>query len=173
MLYSLALFFEESVVKQILEYSKKVSKSFGKPYYPRDGEWIPHITLLRWESKKELPSKQVKKIIRLSRKPLNVTFSGLTLLPSNNKAWGVWVEISVLKSKELLELQQKLLQQLRGVKIVSNVGDRFRPHVTLNRIKNEKNRCIAELDIKLLRRKEVRVFPKLGMGKKEFAWLDK
>ena len=73
-----------------------------------------------------------KRTISFLQPSYYVNFSGLTLLPSSSGK--IWVEIQVLKSQEILGLQSRLLK-LRGIKgnkIFNAVGDKYRPHVTIN-----------------------------------------
>lgn len=67
---------------------------------------------------------------------LTVDFSGVTLLPSSKE--GYWVELSILKNKALIRLQEKLLEKLKAFKILSGVEDKFRPHVTFAKTKSGK-----------------------------------
>ncbi len=171
MLYNLALFPEREVSNAIISYADHINKDLDATDYEMDLTWVPHITLLKFEAKKPLSAKFISEMMKLAKKPLKVTFSGLTLLPSHKE--GVWVEISILKNKELMELQEKLLQRVKNVKIISGRGNRFRLHITLSWIKNKKDICISKLDTDLLRKKDVRVFPQLGVGEKDFIWLKK
>ncbi len=64
---------------------------------------------------------------------VKVNFAGLNLLPS--KQDGVWIESATLKSDLLIEIQTKLLEKLADINILNSTSDRFRPHVTIGRIK--------------------------------------
>lgn len=63
----------------------------------------------------------------------SVNLSGLTFLPSSSGS--TWVEISVLKSKVLSELQDAIVDRFGSNNIQNDIGDLYRPHLTLGKYK--------------------------------------
>lgn len=157
MKYNVALLFDEETNKEIINYSKEINKNFDTTS-ELDEKSIPHITIFKFEAEdfKE----------ELSFKPFKVTFSGLTLLPS--KDGETWVEISVLKNKYFTEIIEKL-SKLKNIKILNEIGDTFRPHITLSKIRNKKIN-IEDLDYSILRKKQVQGHLCLGEAKGEFKF---
>lgn len=152
--YNIALLLDDGTAKEIIEYYSSVREGFNVEY-GLDVSSRPHITVLKVESDEEID------ISGISFEG-GVTLSGVTLLPSRQN--GLWVEIAVLKSKALAELQENLLELVGGCEIKSGTGDRFRPHITLCRTKDT-NCSIEKLGPDLLRRKDVPV--RLALRKSE------
>jgi len=135
MIINIAIFFDKETEREIVSYSNKLGIKL---------KFRPHITLVKFEG--EEPSKELMKKI-IDRK-IKLTFAGLTIVPSHNR---VWIEISVLKSKELIELQKEILDVVK-IKPRNEIGDNYRPHITLANINENKNINISKLDINLLKK---------------------
>jgi len=157
MKYNIALLFDKEINKQIIKYAQKINKNFDTTS-ELDDKSIPHITIFKFEAE-EFKEK-------LFFKPFNVTFSGLTLLPS--KDGETWVEISVLKNKYFTEVLEKL-SKLKNIKTLNEIGNNFRPHITLSKIKN-KEINIKDLNYPLLRKKQVQGNLCLGEAKGKFKF---
>jgi len=127
-----ALTFDTKTNKEILNYFKKLD------IIGLTEKSIPHITVLKFEGTQPNIERE-----------LEVEFAGLTILPSRKK--GYWIEISVLKSEELLSLQEDLLATVG--KTFSGVQDRFRPHVTLGKVDSFQSSCFEKILRKKVRAK--------------------
>lgn len=156
MIYSFALVFDKEINQKVLDFQKEIIKSF-----PANEPWIisnPHATFIKFDSKNNFDENFLK--ILSEGKEIDIEFSGVKFLPSRED--GCWIEISILKTKEIINLQEELLQEINGCKILSGIGEKFRPHITL--VKTEKGNFILEkLDPSLLRKNKIKA--KLVLGK--------
>ncbi|MCK4650048.1 hypothetical protein KAT36_02340 [Candidatus Pacearchaeota archaeon] len=149
MIYNIALVFEERINKQIHDFYGIIKDNLNLEF-GLESRSIPHATLIKFESKEELNSEKLSSIIEDMADDIKVDFSGITLLPSKSSI-DCWVELSILKSQKLIEIQRVLISKLKDYDIVSGINDRFRPHITFCKTKNcEFN--IMNLDSSLLRR---------------------
>jgi len=82
---------------------------------------------------------------------LEVEFAGLRLVPS--KDGKTWVEISVLQSEKIRGTIKEFCSLFPNIKIISDINDKFRPHITLCRVKNQDSINIKELNYELLKSK--------------------
>jgi 2'-5' RNA ligase len=94
--------------------------------------------------------------------PVPLSLAGLTFLPS--KEGHLWIEIAVLKNKNLQELQHAVVLLVGDSRIHSGTSDSFRPHITLARALNI--RCLEgiRVDENVVRRKNVAGQISLGLS---------
>ncbi len=153
--YNFALILEKETEKEIIKLAKKINKELDTEF-TFNGKLNPHITIIKFETdKNDLILKKIEKL----KTPIEIQLAGLTLLPSENGR-GTWVEISVLNSENLRDLQNKFLPFIKKGEIISGIKENFRPHLTISKSKNSDNLKIKELDYKILRKK-TRAFPRL------------
>ena len=163
--YNFSLVFDKDTEDQIREYANKINPSLNTKF-DLTAESIPHISLIKFNTTDELNSTTIKQIENLCPKELDVTFSGLTLLPSHNA--GTWIEISVLKTNNLIKLQKQAELLLPNAQILNQIGDMYRPHITLSKTTYTNNLTISNLDSVLLRKKNIRVQANLSLAGKHF-----
>ena len=162
-IYNFALLFDNDFANSLVGYANVISKSFDAFFSLQKDT---HVTVVKFGTKKPLSEVTLSKLKKLSKKPLKVNFSGLALVPSHKE--GVWVEVSILRSAALIDLQRKVLALIKGATILSSIEDRFRPHVTIALIKN-KDVHISSLPVSLLR-KEAIAYPRIGLSDKDYHW---
>ena len=139
--YSLCLVFDENFKEKLFAYVRELCKDF-------DTTWVldetsdPKVTVLKFKSDKDFDDFSGE---------MKITLAGLNLLPS--KDGGTWIEVRVLENKEMLDLHEKF----GNVEILNEIGKDFRPHITLCKLKGQKNINIFELNYDLLRKKDLKV----------------
>lgn len=159
MIYNVALIFNKKINKEIINFYFGI-KSDLNVIFDLNQLSIPHITIIKFESQIKLSKKELINITKNIKSEYFVDFSGITILPSKNK--GCWMEISVLKSHELINFQNELKKKLKKFKSISGIDDKFRPHITLAKTQNDKIK-FNKLDYSILRKKQVSA--KLAIGK--------
>ncbi len=99
----------------------------------------------------------------LTRSPIQVEldFAGLTGLPSSDGS--TWIEISVLTSRSLLNLQERIAGLIGPHNVKNDIGDRYRPHITLGKLATQTIPNLS-LPYDLLRAKKVKTQLKIGQG---------
>jgi hypothetical protein len=111
-------------------YSQYLSQASASRFVLGTGS-VPHATMLQFESR-ITPTDVVShfKQLELSDE-YKVTLAGLALLPTDSG--DLWCEIAILKSAELLRLQQRLVEAFSEAiaKVTNGIGDAFRPHFTV------------------------------------------
>ena len=154
--YSFILTFEPEFQEKLYTYAESLNKEIDTSY-KLERDTIPHITVVKFESEKELSSDQVSKLRSLLPIDIKVTLGGLTLLPSHSG--GTWIEISVYNSIVLGSVQKRILEALEGmdVEIKSGTNNNFRPHITLSKAKEKNNLNIKELDENIVRTEGTKV----------------
>ncbi len=140
MIYNLELVFEEAVQNKVVSYANKISQDLETDYILAEN---PHVRLIKFETENEITQE--------FKEELEVEFTGLRLVPSKDEK--TWVEISVLQSEKIRETIKEFCSLFPNIKIISNIDDKFRPHITLSRVKNQNNINIKELNYKLLKSK--------------------
>lgn len=165
MKYNIAIVFKEEINQSIYDTYNKIKDNLDIAFGLQNNS-TPHSTIIKFESKNELTSKEIKTILT-DIDDITVGFSGLTLLPSHSG--GYWVEISVLKSNQIIDLQNILIQRLKKVKILSGIEDRFRPHITLAKVKGGTIN-LDDLSYLLLRKKSVKAEVVIGRADSIFEF---
>jgi 2'-5' RNA ligase len=90
---------------------------------------LPHLTVVQWAGASQQSLRD--KLLTLSDGSIGeVTLAGLTVVPGPEN--DNWIEIPVLSSRWLRDLQASALELTRDLgTVVNGVGDRYRPHVTV------------------------------------------
>ncbi|MEA3514556.1 MAG: 2'-5' RNA ligase family protein [Nanoarchaeota archaeon] len=163
--YNFSLVFDKDTEEQIREYAIKINPALNTQF-DLNAESMPHITIIKFNTTEELNSATIEKIENLCPKELYVTFSGLTLLPSHNA--GTWIEISVIKTNNLIKLQKQAELLLPNAQILNKICDGYRPHITLSKTVDVNNLTISNLDSAILRKKNIRVQANLSLAGNHF-----
>lgn len=127
--YNIALVFGQEVSEKIVSYARDLYRLIPSDVVLGENS-RPHMTIAQFE----LQQDQAKEIWEYCESSVVETpalnFSGLTILPSSKG--GAWLEISVLKSHELLVIQDKMKRIIETYAVLKNdSGDDYRPHVTI------------------------------------------
>lgn len=165
MIYVFGLKFDKKIEEQIHKFAETINKNMDLEYALAPTT-TPHITLAKFEADGQLDRKLINKIKTKFKNPISVTFSGLTLLPSQEGV--TWIEIAFRKSKEILDLQEKFCAMIPNIETQNSRGDYFRPHITVSKKKNMKDLNIPVLDYKILRAKDIPAYPRLSHSGKNF-----
>lgn len=160
MIYNIALTFDKETSDQIYNFYKNIKNNLNVDVGLEKNS-IPHATIIKFESQSELDKNELNEILNDLECDITVDFSGITFLPSRSGE-GCWVELPILKSKQLVEIQNKLLTKLTDFKIVSGTENRFRPHITFVKTKDCKT-SFDDLDSSILRKAQVNA--KIVIGK--------
>lgn len=160
--FNIALTFESEVSQSIISYAKEL-------YNNIDSDVIlgvnsnPHITIgqfnigdieaqLIWDKYKLIANELPK-----------INFAGITILPSSNG--GAWIEISVLKSEALLNLQNSLITVVKPYgELTNDTGDKYRPHITIAHTEEGNEFVKFPFEYKALRLKSVITSLGIGLG---------
>ena len=160
--FNIALTFNKEVSQKIIEYSNGLYKILDSDVILGVNS-TPHMTLGQfivedneaktvWESYKS-------KITELPK----VNLAGLAFLPTNEG--DVWIEITILKSNALLNLQEVLIKTLAPYGILTNdIADNYRPHITIAHSIIGKELPKYPLDFNVLRLKSVSTELGIGLG---------
>lgn len=127
--YNIALTFNKEVSRKINTYSQLLCSNIESDFILGENA-TPHMTVAQFEVS-DLHAKEIwNSCLKLKNTTPVIHFSGITILPSSNG--GAWIEISVLKGKELLILQEnvKNIINLYG-SLKNDFGDMYRPHITV------------------------------------------
>jgi len=143
-----------------LQPSSKISKEIEKFFSNikndlaiKNTSLEPHVSIVKFESERELSADELNNLILGINPEIEIELAGLNLLPSRQT--GYWLEIPVLKTQTLISLQEKLLNKLNDYNILNSTGDRFRPHITLAKVKNG-DINLKNLNYSLLRKKQIK-----------------
>ena len=169
MKYNLALLFNKKNNTEIFDFYSTIKNGLNVEFSLQKSS-IPHVTIVKFESQKKLSEGKLENLLIGNDEQIFVDFSGIAVLPSRSSG-GVWIELSILKNKQLVELQNKLTKELGDYEITSGVHDRFRPHVTLAKTKN-KVVNFDDLDTSLLRKEKVPARLAIGKADSVFEFLN-
>ena len=164
MIYNVALVFEKGVGEEIYGFYEKFKGEMDFEFGLKKDS-VAHASVVKFESEEEVDG-----LLDGLGGEWEVDFSGISFLPSHSGE-GCWVEISILKSGRLAEIQEKLVERLAGCEIKSGVGDRFRPHVTFGKMRDCSVR-VSDLDYFVLRKKGVRARLVVGAADEDFEFYE-
>lgn len=164
--YCLALLLDKDVSGRVVQFSEAIGR-LAPSRLILGNSALPHVTLVQFEANERL-ARASWKSTRWRRGRLRLNFAGLTLLPSHRG--GAWIEIQVLKSRAIAELQDYLLSRrpLRDIRPLNAVRDEFRPHVTVGYADTFPER-LPPLPVELLRAPSVTVTLCLGLVSDHYA----
>ncbi len=104
---------------------------------------IPHITICQIAFKDQKTADQkIPQLLalweQLPKQPFFPQLTSLVLTPGDATYPGIWIDMNVERSL-LIDLHNKLLKELKamGVECKNASGEKYRPHLTLARIKPE------------------------------------
>lgn len=159
--FNLALIFDDDFSEKIINYAQRLNQA-GRSKLQLGQSSRPHITIIQFDTSQEKAKKLWTAISELKKEPISIYAAGLTFLPSSGG--GAWVEIAILKSKALLDLQDISIAALPDVKLISDVGDAYRPHITLARFIEGEIPMGFPLDYEVLRADGVLAYAAIGRG---------
>ena len=158
--YNIALLFSRDLELSIIEFAAMLVAGHDASHVPAPNAQ-PHLTLLQFELDEGNFHKMRNRCLSSLPNVVEIDFSGLTFLPSSKG--GMWVEISVIRTNALVEVQQRCLEVLGHIEVLNKTGEKYRPHVTLGRFKEYKIPPIS-LDYALLRTRGVQARPGFGLS---------
>ena len=162
---NLALTFPQLHAEAFLNFSQYLNSTMTSDFVLSEDS-IPHLTILQFDAHpQELPWSALAKLLKC---PLPLSLAGLLFLPS--KEGHLWIEISVLKSAALSELQREATSIVGDRRIHSGVGDHFRPHITVARATNTRTIPAMKIDDEVVRRKDVVGNLTLGISGSNFQF---
>lgn len=164
--YCLALLLDKDVSARVVQLSEAIGR-VAQSRLTLSSSALPHVTLAQFEAS-ETVARAAWRSTRWRRGRLRLDFAGVTLLPSHRG--GTWIEIQVLKSRAIGELQSYLLSRrpLRGLRPLNSVGDEFRPHVTVAYVDSLPER-LPPLPVDVLRASSVSATLCLGLVSDHYA----
>lgn len=166
-IYNFGLLFEHDHNNAFVNYSEDLNKSLPSDF--RLGfKSLPHLTVLQFEAERDSLIGLWENIKSIGGSPVPLSLSGLTFLPS--KEGHLWIEIAVLKSKRLQELQDLVVSHVGNVKIHSGTNDSFRPHITLARALNTRHLQGVVINESVVRRKDVVGQISLGLSGENYQY---
>jgi len=168
MIYNIALSFDEETNKQIYQFYSKFKDNLNLDFGLKEHS-IPHATIIKFKSQSELSKEELDNLFNNIIVDLKVDFSGITFLPSHSK--GCWIEISILKDQQLIEIQNKLIERVQNHEIKSGIEHRFRPHITFAKI-NDCKINLKDLNYSILRKKQVNAKLVIGLADSNFEFYE-
>ena len=161
-LSNIALIFDQERAVSIESYATKLTENFESGVKIGRNS-TPHLTILQFEGYQDLRDEVWDYCKETFQLPLVIEFAGLTVLPSSSG--GAWIEISVLKSTALAQIQQDILTRFSNVLIPKNaVGDSYRPHVTVAHLAQPLPSVLVPLEYEPVRANQVEAKIALGVG---------
>jgi len=160
--FNIALVFEQEVSSQIIEYAEQLYKDVPSQFSLGRSS-IPHMTIIQFTAEESVKNLLWKECNKLRINTPNLILSGLTVLPSSSG--GAWIEISVLKSNELLNMQHSVASLLpTSIKPDNDVGDKYRPHITVAHLTESRATVNIPLKYSPLRLSDIESKLALGVG---------
>ncbi len=153
------LTFETGLTSLITSFSRQISLGLATDYV-LSPEAIPHVTVMKLNTPSARAAETWQKLLPSLPPRLSLRFDGLRMLPS--KAGDVWMEISVARSAELQLLQEMAARHLHSYGIRGEIGDMWRPHVTLLHSVDGRLPTNLKLEKTLLMAEDVVATPTLG-----------
>lgn len=153
------LTFEGGLANVLTAYSRRLSLGLSTDYV-LSPEALPHLTVLKFSAP---PTKAPEAWALLEPrlpKRVNLRFKGLTLLPG--RGGDVWIALNVVRTAELVLLQEIAGKALETYGPRSDIGDLWWPHITLLRSLDGRLPTDWAIDSKLLVGDEVVAVPSLG-----------
>jgi 2'-5' RNA ligase len=166
-IYNFGLLFEHDHNDAFINYSEDLNRALPSDFRLGDKS-LPHLTVLQFEAERDTLRSLWDNIRLIGDSPLPLSLAGLTFLPS--KEGPLWVEIAVLKSTRLQELQDIVVSRVGGAKIHSGTNDSFRPHITLARALNTRLIERIRIDENVVRRKNVVGQISLGLSGENYQY---
>jgi hypothetical protein len=131
---SVSLLVEGDTAEELVAYSRELCRLQESEV--RLGEnGVPHLTVLKSTVRCNVsPNEARAKVEDLIGLSFHLTFAGLNLMPSRSNP-GLWIEVQVLRSTELMALHQRILSRYLFPRheIESDSGDSWRTHITVAR----------------------------------------
>src|SRR5690242_826686 len=121
-IYNFGLLFDYDDNDAFINYSKDLNRTLPSDFRLGDRS-LPHLTVLQFEAEQYMLPSLWDNIRSIGDSPLPLSLAGLTFLPS--KEGHLWIEIAVLKSERLQELQDIVVSCVAGAKIHSGTNDSF------------------------------------------------
>lgn len=166
MKYNLGLIFEPMWEERLVSFSQKLRAGYQSSVQ-LGPEVLPHVTIVQFEASAPEAQEYWKRIQALPPPPsLQVSFSGLTFLPSSKD--GMWVEISIYRNKILESLQNQALGILSPRKPHNKVGEFYRPHVTIARFNGFVWPTLKALPYELVRATNLTTYLAIGRSGGQF-----
>lgn len=166
MIYNIALVFDKGTNGQIHDFYSGIKGKLNLEFGLKEDS-IPHATIAKFESYRELDRGELDDILKDVLLDLKLDFSGITFLPSHSE--GCWVEMPILKSWKLVGAQREIVSRLDEFRILSGVGDRFRPHMTFCKIRDSRIDLDC-LDYSVIRKKNVESRAVIGLADSGFEF---
>ena len=160
--YNIALVFNQEVETQIIGYAKKLYNHIPSKLSLGQNS-LPHMTLIQFTAEESVKKTVWADFRGLALETPILTLSGVTILPSSGG--GAWIEISVLKSDELLKLQQSIISCLPSIITPDNdTGDKYRPHITIAHLSESRETIAVPVEYKPLRLNNLESKLAIGVG---------
>lgn len=137
MSYMIILEPSQEAEKKYIQASQSLFSERNCGYLLKEGG-MPHITICQFECDKEETAKSLWENIRkIHPNHFSIHFVSLSLVVStidNNGYY--WAELTVSYKEELFKLHNEVtsLIKSKGLSIINDYGDDYRPHLTLARI---------------------------------------
>ncbi len=162
--FNIALIFGEDYNQRIIDYANRLYKSIKSDVILGINA-RPHLTIAQFEASYKEAVQIWNAFNDISIPPPKLTLSGITILPSSNG--GAWIEISVLKTDQLVNIQNSLVSILNKVNGPSSgVGNNYRPHITIGHMLDGTSIRNLEFDYGSIRIKNLLTTYGIGLGEK-------
>jgi 2'-5' RNA ligase len=137
--YNIVLLPPPAVFERAVDYSQKNLKPLSSGYCLEHGRVLPHITLAQCRGEKAFAQEVLHS---LRGKPFrgSIVFDGVNLRKGEGQHDGYfWAEMAVQKSDTLMEIHLTAVNILSGLGSVplNPYGERYHPHLTFARIREE------------------------------------
>jgi 2'-5' RNA ligase len=166
-----ALLLPDEIATECVRLSHEIASTY-KSLVELGPRSLAHITVLQTHCEESEIDHLWQRAVGVMHKSYQVTFAGLTLLPSNEGQ--CWLEIQVLKTGALLEIQDALLgiAAADGREVFNGTGDNYRPHVTVGLLPNNHISAGMPIPLPLLRETKIPTVPSLGLVGDNFIYLE-
>jgi 2'-5' RNA ligase len=114
-----------------------LSKLLGESEFYLDENHLPHNTIAQFKAPHSSLDRLQEELRSLNTANIDITLAGLNFVPDLERGL-TWVELLVLKSEQLLALQNQVLSMhfAKDFELQNwGVRDAYRPHITIGAVK--------------------------------------
>jgi len=164
---SAVLLFERDDVDVLCRLSSRLNESL----IYLDGTNLPHITVAQFEAPFDQTKSLWDETEGFGNLVSKVISAGVSFVPTPNNN-ETWVELQILKTQALQDLQDKILDTkfARNHQMIAGKNNQYRPHITIGLLKGYQSQAIDLSEFTDLFRREFTVRLAVGPNGENFTF---